>query len=88
MPTSTVITSAFLNHAVRAAENLRIPDLPLLVPPHPLYDLSPEQIGEVARLSYPSIISQLTSSGEVARITRVNYMRPPSAGAERDGSEQ
>lgn len=76
MPTSTVITSAFLNHAVRAADNLRIPDLPLLVPPHPLYDLTPDQLREVARRAYPDIIRQLTGREKLARVARVDYTRP------------
>lgn len=71
-----MITSAFLNHALRAADNLNIPDLPLLVPPHPLYDLTAEQIREVARLAYPIVIEQLTNQGKLARVVRVDFAHP------------
>ena len=65
-----------MNHASLAAKNLHIEDLPLLVPPHPLYDLTPAQVREVARIAYPVIIKQLTSSGTLPRIERINYVRP------------
>ena len=65
-----------MNHARLAAKNLRIEDLPLLVPPHPLYDLTPEQVREVARIAYPVIIKQLTSSEALPRIERIDYVRP------------
>ena len=65
-----------MNHARLAAKNLNIEDLPLLVPPHPLYDLTPEQVREVARIAYPVIIKQLTSSGTLSGIERVDYVRP------------
>ena len=70
---------------MRAADNLRIPDLPLLVPPHPLYDLSPDEIREVARRAYPALIDQLTNRAKPPRVTRVNYVRPRSASSSEEG---
>lgn len=65
-----------MNHARLAAKNLHIDDLPLLVPPHPLYDLTPEQLRELARAAYPLIVEQLTGQGPQALITRVDFVRP------------
>ena len=73
VPTSTLITSAFLNHARRAAKNLHIDALPLLVPPHPLYDLAPDELRELARICYPLIVEQLTGRGALAPTTRVAF---------------
>jgi hypothetical protein len=47
-----------------------------LAPPHPLYDLTPEQVREVARIAYPVIIEQLTSQEKLAQVTRIDYVRP------------
>jgi hypothetical protein len=76
VPTSTVITTAFLNHARHAAKNLHIDDLPLLVLPHPVYDLPPEQLREIARMAYPLIIEQLTGRGVLAKVSSVDFVLP------------
>jgi hypothetical protein len=78
-----VITTAFLNHALAAAKHLQNDGLPLVVPPHPLYDLTPEQLRELAQCAYPLIIQQLVHEGPPAAVLRVDYQRPVkrSAGA-------
>jgi hypothetical protein len=40
--------------------------LPLLVLPHPLNDLTPDQVRELARAAYPIVIEQLTGMGRQA----------------------
>ena len=65
-----------MDHARQAAKNLHIEDLPLLIPPHPLYDLTPEQVRELARIAYPALIEQLTSQAKLAPIARIDYVRP------------
>jgi hypothetical protein len=71
-----VITTAFLNHALAAAKHLRNDGLPLVVPPHPLYDLSPDHLRDLAHIAYPLIIQQLTEEEPVQSVLRVNYQRP------------
>lgn len=81
-----MITSAFLNHALAAAKHLHNDSLPLVVPPHPLYDLSPDQLRQLAHCAYPHIIQQLTQEALAQSVLRVNYQRPPkqSGAAEKD----
>ncbi len=62
-------------HARFAAKNLRIDDLPLLITPHPVNDLTPEQVRDMARSAYPTIVEQLTSN-EVEQNTKIDYVRP------------
>jgi len=38
-----------------AAKNLQIDNLPLLILPHPLNDLNPEEVRDMARLAYPVV---------------------------------
>ncbi len=47
-----------------------------MVPPHPLYDLTPEQVREVARIAYAVIIEHLTRREKLAQVTRIDYIRP------------
>ena len=44
--------------------------------PHPLNDLTEEQVAELARAAYPVIIKQLTGQGMLEKETKVNYVRP------------
>ena len=76
MPTSTVVSTAFLVHGRLAAKNLQLDDLPLLVVPHPLNDLSPEEVRELARSAYPVVIRQLTGQGAQDKDTNVDYVHP------------
>ena len=59
-----------------AAKNLQLDDLPLLVTPHPLNDLTPEQMLELARAAYPVVLMQLTGQGKLERHTHIDYVLP------------
>jgi len=76
VPTSTIVSTAFLTHGRLAARNLQLDDLPLVVTPHPLNDLTPEQVRELARSAYPIIVEQLTGQGVLEQHTRVDYVHP------------
>jgi hypothetical protein len=78
VPTSTIVSTAFLAHGHLAAKNLQLDELPLLVVPHPLNDLTPEQVRELARAAYPIVIEQLTGQGKQAPHTQVDYVHPAS----------
>ena len=62
-------------HARHAAKNLRIDELPLLITPHPINDLTPEQVRDMARVAYPTILKQLTAS-ELEANTKIDYVLP------------
>lgn len=76
MPSSTVVSTAFLTHGHLAAKNLQLDDLPLLVTPHPLNDLTPGEMRELARAAYPVVIRQLTSMGPQEKATRIDFVHP------------
>ena len=76
MPSSTVVTTAFLTHAQLAARNLQLDELPLLVTPHPLNDLTSEQMHELARAAYPVVVMQLTQQGAIDKHSEIDYVHP------------
>ena len=76
MPSSTVVSQAFLTHGRLAARNLQLEDLPLIVTPHPLNDLTPGQMLELARAAYPIVIRQLTGQGPLEKQTHVEFVHP------------
>lgn len=78
VPTSTVVSTAFLTHGHLAAKNLQLDALPLLVVPHPLNDLTPDEVLALARSAYPIVIEQLTGQGKQALHTKVDYVHPAS----------
>ncbi len=59
-------------------------DLPLVVPPHPIHDLTPEQLRELARAAYPLIIEQLTGQGPLAPIAAVDFVHPAARNPQRE----
>ena len=63
------MSTAFLTHGRLAAKNLQLDELPLLVTPHPLNDLTPAEVRELARSAYPVVLEQLTGQGELAKHT-------------------
>jgi hypothetical protein len=79
VPTSTVVSTAFVTHGHLAAKNLQLDDLPLLVTPHPLNDLTPDQVRELAQAAYPVVIHQLTARLP-ERETRIDFVHPASRG--------
>jgi hypothetical protein len=62
-------------HARHAAKNLHIDELPLLITPHPINDLTPDQVRDMAKVAYPTIVKQLTGS-ELEPITKIDYVLP------------
>lgn len=70
------MSTAFLNHGHLAAKNLQLEDLPLLVTPHPLNDLTPEQVREMARSAYPVVLAQLTGQGALEKHTLIDFVHP------------
>jgi hypothetical protein len=71
-----VVSTAFLTHGRLAAKNLQLEDLPLIVTPHPLNDLTPEQMLELVRSAYPIVIEQLTRQGPLEKHTHVEFVHP------------
>lgn len=86
MPSSTVVSTAFLTHGHMAAKNLQLDNLPLLVTPHPLNDLTPEQMRDLARSAYPIVIRQLTGQGELEKHTLVDFVHPARDRTKRDAN--
>ena len=86
MPSSTVVSTAFLTHAHLAAKNLQLDDLPLLVAPHPLNDLTPGEMRELARAAYPVVIRQLTSMEPQERHTHIDFVHPARDKTRRDAN--
>ena len=75
-----MVSSAFLTHGRLAAKNLQLDDLPLLVTPHPLNDLTPAEVRGLARSAYPVLLEQLTGQGEIAKHTKIDFVHPESRG--------
>jgi len=76
VPTCTVISASFRVHARLAAKNQRLAELPLLITPHPLNDLTLDQVREMAVAAYPVIIEQLTGAGVLALDAPIDYVHP------------
>ena len=80
------MSTAFLTHGRLAAKNLQLDDLPLLVTPHPLNDLTSDDVRELARSAYPIVIEQLTGQGTLPKHTKVDYVHPALRRQGRDGA--
>jgi hypothetical protein len=63
-------------HARLAAKNQKIDDLPILITPHPLNDLTPDQLKEMAVAAFPVILEQLTGQGVLALNHPIDYVHP------------
>ncbi|HSQ03112.1 MAG TPA: hypothetical protein VLN59_03690 [Burkholderiales bacterium] len=50
--------------------------MPLLITPHPLNDLTPEEVRELARAAYPIVTRQLTGQGAQEKETRASFVHP------------
>jgi hypothetical protein len=88
VPSSTVVSTAFLTHGRLAAKNLQLDDLPLIVTPHPLNDLTPEQMRDLARSAYPIVIRQLTGQGTLEQHTHVDFVHPARDRTKRDANSK
>ena len=62
-------------HARHAAKNLNVDELPLLITPHPINDLTPDEVRDMAKVAYPTIVKQLTGS-ELEANTKIDYVLP------------
>lgn len=71
-----MVSTAFLTHGHLAAKNLQMAALPLLVTPHPLNDLTPDEVRELAAAAYPIVVEQLTGMGPQEPHTHVNFAHP------------
>ena len=87
MPSSTVVSKAFLTHGRLAAKNLQLEDLPLIVTPHPLNDLTPDEVLELARSAYPIVLRQLTHQGPIEKQTHVDFVHPAERGRAARGAD-
>jgi hypothetical protein len=63
-------------HARLAAKNQAISDIPILITPHPVNDLTPEQLKEMAVAAFPVIVDQLTSQGVLPQNQPIDYVHP------------
>jgi hypothetical protein len=63
-------------HARLAAKNQNIPDIPILITPHPVNDLTPGQLKEMAIAAFPVIVEQLTSQGVIPKEQPIDYVHP------------
>lgn len=60
----------------QAAKSLKIEDLPLVITPHPLNDLTVDEVRELADAAYPVILDQLTSQKTLPRDAYVKFVLP------------
>jgi hypothetical protein len=65
-----------VKHARLAAKNLKLEKLPLVVTPHPLNDLTVDQVRELAAAAYPRIIAHLTTPTPVPEQSEVAFVHP------------
>jgi len=83
------LTTAFLTLGRQAAKSLKIEDLPLTITPHPLNDLTVDEVRELADAAYPVMLDQLTSQKPLPRDAYIEFvhpaMRKPSA--QKEGSK-
>ncbi len=62
IPTAGVGTEPFLDEALEQARALGMPDVRMVLVPHPVQLLSPEQLRSLADAVYPRIVARLTSA--------------------------
>ena len=74
------MTTAFLTLGRQAAKSLKIENLPLTITPHPLNDLTVEEVRELADAAYPTLLAQLTNQGVQPRDAYVEFVLPALRG--------
>ena len=72
----TVVTTAFREPARLHAAALGVPDLPLVVLPHPVGDLPPAEVKTMAQAAYPAIVAALTEKTGPTPEFAVDYQLP------------
>ena len=71
-----MVTQPFLEPARLNAAAMGAPRLPLIVLPHPVGDLTAEEVAEMARRAYPLIVTALTQPNQDASDYFVDYVLP------------
>jgi hypothetical protein len=59
-----------------AARNQSIPDIPILITPHPVNDLTSDQLREMAMAALPVVIEQLTRKGALPQNQPIDFVHP------------
>ncbi|MCZ6558867.1 MAG: hypothetical protein O7A69_14010 [SAR324 cluster bacterium] len=78
------MTQPFLAPARLYAVSMDVPRLRLIVLPHPVADLAPEELREMARRAYPLIVKALTEPSQDSSDYFVDYVLPGKRTADTD----
>ena len=76
-----MVTTAFHEPARLHAKALGVGELPMVVLPHPVGDLPPADLEEMARAAYPQIRDALTDKPAAVPDHHVDYTLPSGAAA-------
>lgn len=76
IPTVTVVTVPFHEPARLTATSMGLPNLPLIVLPHPIGHLPENEVQALAEAAYPKIVEALTQTGNGATDFFVDYQLP------------
>ena len=71
-----MLTTAFLTLGRQAAKALKIENLPLAITPHPLNDLTIEEVRELADAAFPIVLDHLTSKKAMPRDAYIEFVHP------------
>ncbi len=71
-----MLTTAFLTLGRQAAKGLKIEDLLLAITPHPLNDLTIDEVRELADAAFPIVLDQLTSQKALPRDAYIEFVHP------------
>jgi hypothetical protein len=81
IPTATVVTTGFHEHGRINAQNIGAPDLPLIVLPHPVGQLAPSDVDQMAQASLDAVLAALMAAKGSLRLDYlVNYILPNRPG--------
>lgn len=76
VPTATLVSTAFVTLARAQATALGVPDLPLVVVPHPMADRQAPEVHAIADRATPLVMRALTDPpGQLAREYREESVR-------------
>ncbi len=71
-----MISASFRIHARLAAKNQGIEEIPILITPHPVSDLTHDQLREMAVAAFPVVMEQLTGQGVLAQNQPIDFVHP------------
>lgn len=60
IPTATIVTEMFLESGRATAKNLAMPEVPIIPIPHPIANLSPEELKARTEAAFPQVLEALT----------------------------